>query len=297
MARRVGSIKYQVSKIIKEHNGIGQSKLESRNSSGLKAENGHNVSDKFHSYKSLDNVRNDLINLGNYAKSEFGIKDMSQINAEVVKSWIQDKDITYNTASNYLSELNKVTDHFSFNRSQIKEMRAEFKETLKENTLESRAYKNLDKIELQNPKADISFQLQRDYGLRVKESTHINLKNLDENNVLHYQQKGGMWSQKEISKELADKIREHAENGKFNIPYTTYKYNLKSAIEKSGQEWNGTHGIRHSYAQNLLEQGYSKEEVAKEMGHVREEITNSPKYLVYCSNAFSTPNFFFIKPI
>jgi integrase len=271
---RVGSIKYQVSKIVKEHNGIGESKLQSRNESGLKAENGHNVSDKFHSYKSLDNVRNDLINLGNYAKSEFGIKDMSKIDAEVVKSWIQDKDITYNTASNYLSELNKVADHFSFDRNDIKEIRTEFKTQLKENTLTSRAYQNLDKIELQNEKAQIAFEIQRDYGLRAKEATHINLKNLSDNNVLTYKQKGGMESQKEISKELADKIREHAENGKFNIPYTTYRDNLKEAIEKSGQEYNGTHGIRHSYAQNLLEQGYSKEEVAKEMGHVREEITN-----------------------
>jgi integrase len=271
--QRVGSIKYQVSKIVKEHNGIGQSKMESRNESGLKAENGHPVSDKFHSYKSLDNVRRDLINLGNYAKSEFNIKDMSKIDAEIVKSWVESKDITYNTASNYLSELNKVADHFSYTRDEIKEMRAEFKTELKNNELESRAYKNLDKIELQNPKAQIAFQLQRDYGLRAKEATHINLKNLNENNLI-YKQKGGMESQKEISKELADKIREYAQDGKFSIPYTSYTNNLKNAIEKSGQEYNGTHGIRHSYAQNLLEQGYSKAEVSQMMGHTREEITN-----------------------
>jgi hypothetical protein len=100
---RIGSIKYQVSQIIKKHNGIGQSKLESRNSSGLKSQNGHPVSDKFHSYKSLDNARRDLINLGNYAKSEFGIKDMSKIDAEVVKSWVESKDITYNTCLLYTS--------------------------------------------------------------------------------------------------------------------------------------------------------------------------------------------------
>jgi integrase len=270
---RIPSINHQVSQIIKKHNGIGQSKLQSRNESQLKGENGHPVSDKFHSYKSLDNVRNDLKNLGNYFKEEYGIKDMSQITIEVVKSWIQDKDITYNTASNYLSELNKLADHFDFTREDIKELREEFKTELRENTLTSRAYQNLDKIELQNPKAQIAFQLQRDYGLRAKEATHINLKNLNENNLI-YKQKGGMESQKEISKELADKIREHAENGKFNIPYTTYKDNLKNAIEKSGQSWNGTHGIRHAYAQNLLEKGYSKAEVSKEMGHVREEITN-----------------------
>jgi hypothetical protein len=81
-------------------------------------------------------------------------------------------------------------------------MRAEFKTELKNNELESRAYQNLDKIELQNEKAQIAFQLQRDYGLRVKEATHINLKNLSDNNVLTYKQKGGMESQKEISMRL-----------------------------------------------------------------------------------------------
>lgn len=272
---RIGSIKYQVSKIIKKHNGIGQSKLESRNSSGLKAENGHNVSDKFHSYKSLDNARRDLINLGEYANQKFKIKDMSQITAEVVRSWIQDKNITYNTASNYLSEINKVSQHLGIKREEVKALRTEFKAQLKENILTSRAYKNLDKIRLQNPKAQIAFELQKNYGLRVKEATHINLKNLSDNNVLHYQQKGGMISQKEISQELADKIRENATDGKFKVNRDIYTQELKKQIEATGQTYNGTHGLRHSYAQNLLEKGYSKAEVSKEMGHSREEITNT----------------------
>jgi integrase len=273
---RKGGIKYQVSKIINQHKGIGESKLESRNSSGLKAENGHPVSDKFHSYRSIDHARANLINLGNYAKSEFNIKDMSKIDAEVVKSWIESKDLSYRSASNYLSELNKVADHFSFDKNDIKEMRAEFKETLRENILESRAYSQqvLDRVEL-SEKMQVTFELQRDYGLRVSEASHINLKNLDKNNVLHYQQKGGMWSEKEISKELADKIRENATDGKFNVSVRSYERHLKAEIEAKGGEWHGTHGIRHSFAQQKLAEGYSKAEVSAMMGHVREEITNT----------------------
>jgi integrase len=272
---RIGSIKYQVAKIIKKYNGIGQSKMESRNSSGLKSQNGHNVSDKFHSYKSLDNARRDLINLGEYANQKFKIKDMSKITAEVVRSWIQDKDITYNTASNYLSELNKVADHFNFKREEIKALRTEFKTELKENILTSRAYKGLEKIELKDPRANISFKLQRDYGLRVKEATHINLKNLSSNNMLTYKQKGGMISEKEISKDLALKIREHAQNGKFEANRDIYTQQLKQEIEKTGQNFTGTHGIRHTFAQKKLEEGYSKAEVSKMLGHSREEITNT----------------------
>jgi integrase len=274
MAKVRASINYQINGILKKHNGIGQSKLQSRNSSGLKAENGHNVSDKFHSYKSLDNVRSHLKSLSSYFRENYGIKDISKINAEVVKEWIESKNLTYRSASNYLSELNKLSDHFNFKREEIKELRTEFKTTLQKNILESRAYKNLDKIELQNEKAQIAFEIQRDYGLRVSEATHINIEKQLDGNILHYQQKGGMWSQKEISQELADRIRKNAVEGKYSIPVRTYSRHLEKQIEATGQKYNGTHGVRHSYAQNLLEKGYSKAEVSKEMGHVREEITN-----------------------
>jgi len=272
---RAGSINYQVSKIIKAHNGIGQSKLESRNSSGIVSlESGHKVSDKFHSYKSLDNARNDLKNLGNYAKDVFGIKDMSQIDRHVIESWIRDKDITYNTASNYLSEINKVHEHLNITREEIKELRAELKQDLRTNEQETRAYKDLDRIELPE-RSQPAFELQRDYGLRLSAATHINIEKQLDGNTLRYQEKGGKWSEKELSTSLVSKIKENAVNGKYHISINTYRDHLKKEIEKTGQKYNGTHGIRHSYAQNQLELGKSKEEVSKAMGHVREEITNT----------------------
>jgi integrase len=93
--------------------------------------------------------------------------------------------------------------------------------------------------------------------------------------VLTYKQKGGMESQKEISKELADKIRENAKNGIFEISKSTYSRYLEREIKATGQTYNGTHGIRHAYAQNLIRKGYSKQQVSKEMGHTREQITNT----------------------
>lgn len=272
---RVGSINHQVGNIIKAHNGIGQSKLESRNNSGLvSAESGHMVSDKFHSYKSLDNARNDLKNLGNYAKQEFGVKDMSKIDREIIGQWIRDKNITYNTASNYLSEINKVHEHLSISREEVKELRAELKQELRTNELQSRAYSKLDQIQLPD-KSQPAFELQRDYGLRMSAATHINIEKQLDGNTLKYQEKGGKWSEKELSHTLASKIRENAVNGKYELSKNTYRDQLQKAIEKTGQEYNGTHGIRHSYAQKELEAGKSKQEVSESMGHSREEITNT----------------------
>ena len=272
---RVGSINHQVGQIIKAHNGIGESKLESRNSSGLVSLESHQkVSDKFHSYKSLDNVRNDLKNLGNYAKEKFDIKDMSKIDATVVRQWILDKNITYDTASNYLSEINKVHEHLSINQTEVKELRVEFKQALRENELKTRAYKKLDQIKMPD-KSQVAFELQRDYGLRLKAATHINIEKQIDANTLNYQEKGGMWSQKELSPELIAKIKEHSINGRYELSINTYRDQLKKAIESTKQKYNGTHGIRHSYAQSQLEKGLSKQKVSESMGHTRQEITNT----------------------
>ncbi len=271
---RLGSVKYQVSQILQKVNAIGTSKKETREQSGLKSlESGHKVSDKVHSYKSLENLRNDLTNLSNYAKTEFKIQDIREINIDIVSSWINSKDISYNTASNYMSELNKVSDHFNFTKEEIKDLRADLKKELPTTKLETRAYKNLEKIELKE-KHQVAFELQRDYGLRVNASTHINLDKQLNGNTLTFREKGGKLSQKELSPNLAQKIRENSIQGKYEINKRTYARDFQKQIEKSGQKYNGTHGIRHTYAQKMLET-HSKAEVSQEMGHTRAEITDT----------------------
>lgn len=271
---RLGSIKYQVSQILQKINGIGTSKKETREQSGAKSlESGHKVSDKVHSYKSLENMRNDLTNLASYAKAEFQIRDIKEINIDIVSSWIDSKNISYNTASNYMSELNKVSDHFNFTRNEIKDLRADLKKELPKAELETRAYKNLEKIELKE-KHQVAFELQRDYGLRVNAATHIDLNKQLNGNTLTYREKGGKLSQKELNPTLAQKIRENSIQGKYEINKRTYARDFQKQIEKSGQKYNGTHGIRHSYAQKMLE-NHSKAEVSKELGHTREEITDT----------------------
>jgi integrase len=271
---RLGSVKYQVSQILQKVNGIGTSKKESREQSGIKSlESGHKVSDKVHSFKSLENLRNDLTNLATYAKTEFKIQDIKAINIDIVSSWLESKNIGYNTASNYMSELNKVSDHLNFSREEIKDLREDLKKELPKAELETRAYKNLEKIELK-PKHQAAFELQRDYGLRVNAASHINLDKQLNGNTLTFREKGGKLSQKELSPNLAQKIRENALEGKYEINKRTYARDLQKQIEKSGQKYTGTHGIRHSYAQKMLETN-SKAEVSQEMGHSRPEITDT----------------------
>ena len=271
---RLGSVKYQVSQILQKVNGIGTSKKETREQSGAKSlESGHKISDKVHSFKSLENLKNDLTNLANFAKTEFKIQDIKAINIDIVSSWIESKNISYNTASNYMSNLNKVSDHFNFTKEDIKDLRADLKKELPKTELETRAYKNLEKLELKD-KNQVAFELQRDYGLRVNAATHINLEKQLHGNTLTYREKGGKLSQKELNPNLAQKLRENSVDGKYEINKRTYARDFQKQIEKSGQKYNGTHGIRHTYAQKMLET-HSKAEVSQELGHTREEITDT----------------------
>lgn len=271
---RLGSIKYQVSQILQKVNGIGMSKKESREQSGVKSlESGHKVSDKVHSFKSMENLKNDLTNLASFAKNEFQLQDIKEINIDIVSSWLESKNIGYSTASNYMSELNKVSDHFNFTKDEIKILRADLKKELPKTELETRAYRNLEKIELKE-KHQVAFELQRDYGLRVNASTHIDLNKQLNGNTLTFREKGGKLSQKELNPTLAQKIKENAVDGKYEVNKRTYSRDLQKKIEESGQKYNGTHGIRHTYAQRKLETN-SKAEVSQEMGHSRAEITDT----------------------
>lgn len=282
---RLGSIKYQVKNIIKQVNGIGKSKLESRQNSNKKSfSSGHKISPLVHSYKYTDEHRRMLLNLGNFAKNDLRIKDMSKIDKEAIKKWIDAKNIVFDTASNYLSMLNKINKHLNITNKEIEDLRNEYKKSLQKSEYKTRAYnsKKLEKVDLvkSNPnskiavKSQIAFELQRDYGLRVSAATHIKIKNIN-GNLISYREKGGKISIKELPGHLINSIKNNAKNGIFEVNKKTYSRHLKLAIEKAGEKWEGTHGMRHSFAQDQLMMGKSKKEVSLMMGHVREEITNT----------------------
>ena len=109
--------------------------------------------------------------------------------------------------------------------------------------------------------------------MRIKEATHIREIQL-QGEILTIQSKGGKEITKKLTNEDSKALRESFQDGKFEINSRTFSRDLKEAVELVGNTWNGTHGMRHSYAQQKLEQGWSKSEVSKEMGHTREEITD-----------------------
>ena len=111
--------------------------------------------------------------------------------------------------------------------------------------------------------------------MRVKAAAHINIsKQIINNNTLKYAEKGGKISEKLLPISLIDKIIQYSINNIFSINNKTYSRRLAKEIEKSNQKFNGTHGVRHTYTQRKMKEGFTKAQVSHELGHTRENIIN-----------------------
>jgi len=150
----------------------------------------------------------------------------------------------------------------------------------------NRAYANLEaiKVHMHGIHA-LSFQLQKDYGLRATAATNIKPEQLKPGNKLELVKEGGKRQTIKIDPLLHKQLRALTSQGKgLYVPYDQYLKSFKEAVKLSGQKYTGTHGLRYSYAQdkmnNLRAQGFSgkkaKRMVASDLGlgHKRLDITD-----------------------
>ena len=279
-----GSIKHQVATILKKYNAQGISKKEERSKNETKGFNNQKVSPYIHSYESYRAVFSTIKNIAEYAKKHYNVKSIDKIDNNIIQMYFLGKiadGVSYKSISNQVSHLSKVKDEFQYTKDQLERVRFSANGVAKKQNLQPRAYKQtlLDKIKLENSKLQTTFELQRELGLRISAAISINLNNQlhkhQDGYTLTFKEKGGKISEKNISIELVNKIKENSKDGLFNVSQSTYTKSLKKEVIRNGGKWTGTHGMRHSYAQNRLEEGYSKQNVSENMGHIREEITDT----------------------
>nr|WP_321266176.1 integrase domain-containing protein [uncultured Sulfurimonas sp.] len=277
-------------------NGIGSSKIDSRNNSNQTGENGHKVSDKAHSVKEVQNLRSVTNQYINHVKENYEGKVASNINADSAKSFLEAKSqsVSGGTLNTYSSLMNKVADNLnkdnigSLNRADIQSIKNELKERveLKSEHI-NRAYNNPHaiKAEMQNSTMSISADLQHEAGLRANDAIDSSKWTINPNNTITINgSKGGNdYTTRELSQNTIDKAQS-AINANYKANYTEYKEALKEAVEATGQTWdkNGTHGLRYDFAQErvqeLIKDGKTQDEAngqtSLEMGHSRLDITN-----------------------
>ena len=294
-----GSVKWQAKEILKKIDGIGKSKRETRASSGMKSrESGHAVSPMIHSYQYYGEVLRTAIDLGKYAKENHGIKDMTKIDGQIVKDYLlhkMEQGVSYRTISNYASHLVKIGHGLRKIEPEVPDFsqavegaRAYARENAARIERGPRFYAQPGKIVsgIRDPAARLVGKLQYELGLRVAEARHIKpdqIHRTESGYSLTVQGKGGYRITKELPRDLGHQLVSHIrENGKLDVKYEHYRDQLKESVERAGEEWHGTHGLRHSYAKERMEEltlkeGMSRDEalreVSEEMGHHRPDIT------------------------
>lgn len=240
----------------------------------------------YHTYKSP------CIALGVYVRQEYNVKDLHDITPKMVDSFLKfeaDCEIKYSTFDKNCSAIEKFCDCINEQNgykqdfhSVISDNRVSAKDTLPASDYTTRAYDSPTAIigELSG-NAQIAAELQYSCGLRISDACYIKSNQFDGQNLTVHS-KNGQYLTVQVNSALADKITaEIKENGSFSISKDSYSYQLQKACAAVGEEFHGSHGLRHNFAQEKMVEytgggmSYNKalQAVSEDMGHHRPDIT------------------------
>lgn len=288
------SAEYIKSEIMKNADGIKQSKTQSRSQSEVKGQNGHALSTKAHSISSTQALRSTTNQYINFVKENYAGKIAGNINNETALAFLNSKreSITGGSLNTMISTIAKMADNLNalginaINRKDITDHRKQLKAT--GTNLQSkhinRAYRCPNEIVSNmniNTPYSLSCILQAECGLRAGDCINSKKWTINQDNSLHVKgSKGGInYNTKPMSEDLADRVREAIKEG-YKIGYNEYLEAFKENI--GNNKYHGTHGLRFNFCQERVEElkseGYTESEALSqtslEMGHSREEISN-----------------------
>ena len=273
--------------------GLGNSKTIAKMNSGVIAQSGHKISDRVHSIASLQNLRSVTKQYLSYVRENHNGRVLSNLSKDTMKEFLKNKDISNSSLNTYISTAGKLADSLkrlnitSVTREDIHSIRNEFKKEgiNLSKTHTNRAYHSTDKI-LENIKTSTPFalsaKLQIEAGLRIDDATNSSKwkLNSDQTLTVNKSKNGLNYRTVQLDSKTANEVSEAIKEG-YKIDKTEYSTALKEAVERTEQEFNGSHGLRYSFAQarfsELKEFGYTRSEALSEislnMGHSREEIS------------------------
>lgn len=291
---KLGSMAYQMESMLKDSGmiQIGESKKEAKTEAYANgAKDSHDVGSRtgMFSGETIKTYLPEWIACANWCKENEGLRDIRNLSPEMVKNYLTSEIAEggkFSTLAKECSALNKLDDTMSaaFGQkydfhSEIEECRGIGRECL-DTSLESRAYQDPQAVvnAIADPENRLVAQLQLETGLRVGDAQNIRPSDLQSGSVLVENSKNGQDIIVTPSKELYDKIEA---NGGIRVEYNSYLSDLKQACADTGENYSGSHSLRHNYAsqtyESYRESGLSHKEAlhetAERMGHHRGEIT------------------------
>ncbi len=313
-----GSVKGQTLHLFTQSgiNCIGQKKFEAKDSAriALAAEGRGSTSTAIaektgiHSLGTRDNYIGKWQELGRFVKEEFSVRDLEKLTTEQIREFLAFKiemGVSYSHFSGYVAAIGKLENALNtysqkFERGNEYDFRTAIRELRQEAKAElprfegTRNYDNPTAViaAIGNQNHQLAARIQLESGLRIAGATNINadqLKGLAKDahtgksvGLIAYKGKGGKPGVAQVSPETYQRLTNHIrEQGQFTVSPDGYRNSLKVAAEKSGQTYNGSHGLRWNFAQERFKElqaagmGYEKAlgSVSHEMGHNRIGIT------------------------
>jgi len=298
-----GSTSWQVQEIFHQSgiNLIGQSRHAAKEAARAK---GHTTPADLaqhtgiNSYKTADSYRDVWRHALDFAKENYGEKNIERISGEHIQAYLAYKinsEIKYATFQQYAAALGKLEtalNQYAENKGtgQVYDFRGSIDSTreLARDHLGrfdgSRAYNNPEKLvsSIANQDHQLVASIQLEGGARVYEASQIRPDQLQGDGRISIQGKGGKVRSIQVSNEIYGKLENQVqENGQLKVDYGAYLRSIDRAATQTGEENNGTHGLRWNFAQDrmatLQENGQSYEQsltiVSQEMGHERANIT------------------------
>ncbi len=313
-----GSVKGQALHLLNESgiNCIGQSKFSAKDCARMAlAEEGRSgtssaIAEKtgIHSFGTRDTYLDKWQELGRFCKEEFRIKDLEKLTTEHVQQFLAYKiemGVSYshwsgnaaafakleNALNAYSEKFNRGTS-YNF-RSAVNELRPEARLELPRFT-GTRNYDNPERLiaSISDRTHQLVAIIQHESGLRVAGATNITagqLKGLSKDavtgktvGVIDYKGKGGKAGTARVSAGTYQRLDKHIfEHGNMKVSADAYRSSLKASAQASGQNYNGSHGLRWNFAKERFSElqksgiGYEKAlgMVSDDMGHNRIEIS------------------------
>ena len=297
--RQEHKLSYQIGKAISDSgiNQIGESRhdLKSQFAGEFRGSHDINANIGITSYASMDKLQSQMHVLGTYCFAREGCNDLRQIKPEHIGNFLHalvDCGYARNTVQSYAAACNKIAvildrvNQIDTPRTEtwskaIADCKDEISSCQAKDT-NTRAYADPQAIvdNLPTDRMQLAGDMQLHYGLRIADATKIDGSKLDGLTLTVSSSKGGQDLRITLSPEDAQRVRDICGDNKLDLWQSDYRSALQDACAATGQEWTGSHGLRHNYAQDrihtLVGQGVdycaAKGIVSEELGHHRSEI-------------------------
>lgn len=282
---------------------VGRSRYDAKadaRANGAKTSHDINATIGITSWASYDKFCSQVKVFGSWCFGN-GCNNLNQIKPEHVTGFLRsliDCGYARNTVQGYAAAINKMavmiergltgtgTRAAKWSKA-IDTVRADINTCVQKDTA-TRAYADPHAIVAAMPdeRLQLCASMQLNHGLRIADATKINTHNIsaDDKFLTVKNSKNGQDITVALRPGEADHIRALADgNGMVAVKQSEYRAALSKACTDTGQDYNGSHGLRHNYAQNRMDaltssgMSYTKalDTVASEMGHHRAEITHT----------------------